>query len=179
MGLKAVALIWGLLEATFFFIVPDVWTTIVARQKLHPGITATVMSLVGALIGGAFMYYLGSAAPDTVTRIMGKIPGININLINHVAVQLQDNGPVAIFLGPPTGTPYKLYAYQAAKANIGFWTFLAISIPARLIRFLAVTLFAHYGLKGISALWPPVNGLALLLSCWILFYLTYFYAMAS
>ncbi len=174
MGVKLVAFVWGLGEATTFFIVPDVWMTIVSRHRLYPGIVAAFISLVGALIGGSVMYFLGDSAQETISQIMQKIPAINLTMIERVAVQMEESGVMAVFVGPPTGTPYKLYAFQAAEAGISYWTFLMVSIPARLIRFLAVTVFAHYSLKGLSILWPTINRLNVLLFCWTLFYLVYF-----
>ncbi|GEM_PF-3959884 len=52
MGVNRVALAWGFAEATLFFIVPDVWLTLVARERLRTGLIASLYSLAGALAGG-------------------------------------------------------------------------------------------------------------------------------
>ena len=45
------AFAWGFLEATFFFIVPDVLLTLIACRMLRPALKASVAALTGALIG--------------------------------------------------------------------------------------------------------------------------------
>jgi hypothetical protein len=51
-------------------------------------------------------------------------------------------GPVAILLGPSSGTPYKIYAVQWGAMHASFARFLLISVPARYLRFLASVLIA-------------------------------------
>ena len=96
----------------------------------------------------------------------------------HVAHVASQQGAAAVLLGPLSGTPYKLYAAQAAAAGIGPLAFLAISVPARLLRFVVVTV-------GVHALWRvAVHAGAgergadrLLLAAWVIFYATFFAIM--
>lgn len=46
------AFAWGLAEATFFFIVPDVFTTRLALQDFKRALISCIFTLAGALLGG-------------------------------------------------------------------------------------------------------------------------------
>ena len=62
----AAAFAWGFAEATLFFVVPDVWLTLIAvRRGLRPALVACGWALAGALAGGLAMYAWG--AFDTAT----------------------------------------------------------------------------------------------------------------
>lgn len=174
MGINLVAGLWGLAEAIFFFIVPDVWLSIVGRKKLSVGIIACLYSLLGALLGGVVMYLWGSSNQLHVNQFLEKIPAINTEMIKGVITQLQEQGLVAVLLGPLSGTPYKIYAGQAAGQEINLLAFMLISIPARLVRFMLITTFFHYALKGVSHVIGKEYGLKLLLFSWFGFYVLYF-----
>lgn len=177
MGVNRVALAWGFAEATLFFIAPDVWLTLVARERLRTGLIASLYSLAGALAGGALIYWLGATHQQTLIGMMEALPAIGPAMLERVQATLLDQGASATLLGPLSGTPYKLYAAQAAHSGIGLIPFLLISIPARMIRFLLLTLASNYGLKVLSNGWPGVNRLLVLSVCWVLFYGWYFSVM--
>ena len=54
-------------------------------------------------------------------------------------------GPRAIFLGPPSGIPYKIYAVEAPEF-VDIRVFLGWTAPARAERFLIV--WAGFGIAG-------------------------------
>ena len=99
-------------------------------------------------------------------------------MIERVQAQLASHGPWSLFIGPLTGTPYKIYALEAAGAGIGLLAFLLISIPARLLRFVLVVFLtaaiarACRGRLGLRTLQVWHAG------AWIAFYAGYFYAMS-
>ncbi len=176
MGLKIIALFWGFAEGTLFFIVPDVWLSIVGRDNLQRGIHACFYSLAGALVGGLLMYLWGTMDLETVRLLLAKIPAINLDMMVRVNYELNSQGPTAILFGPLSGTPYKLYAIFSAKNGIELFDFILISIPARLVRFLLVTVISHFLLKGIQR-FINIDQLKVLLLGWIAFYLFYFFTM--
>lgn len=49
--------IWGFAEATFFFIIPDVILTLIAMHGLRRGMTACLIALFGAMLGGIVIYF--------------------------------------------------------------------------------------------------------------------------
>jgi len=175
--MKQVAMAWGFAEATLFFIVPDVWLTLVARKRLRTGLIASLYSLAGALVGGILVYWLGATHQQTLIGVMEALPAIGPEMVDQVRDALSGQGVFALLLGPLSGTPYKLYAAQAAHSGVGLAPFLLISIPARMIRFLLVTLLSYYGLKALANWWPGVNRLLVLSVCWVLFYGWYFSVM--
>lgn len=179
MGVNRLAFVWGLAEATIFFIVPDVWLSIHARKKLSIGLLACVYSLLGALLGGLFMYYWGVYNLEQAKVIVESVPAINTDMLVRVSDELNTQGIISILLGPLSGTPYKVYAIQAAESGIGVLSFVLISIPARLFRFLIVVLVSHYAIKVIQKYNKNINTLLLLFIAWVLFYVFYFTVMPN
>ena len=95
-------------------------------------------------------------------------------MIAAVQSELNELGLPAIFLGPLRGTPYKIYALEASCLAYPFHLFLLISIPARLVRFLLVTLLVGGLRKALGRL--SLRGARLIhLSCWTVFYAGYFF----
>ncbi|TVQ39229.1 MAG: hypothetical protein EA370_04895, partial [Wenzhouxiangella sp.] len=174
MGLRFTALIWGLAEATLFFIVPDVILSAVALRDRALALRLCLWALAGALVGGAVMYFWGSHSGEQVRDVLVRIPAIGETMLATVADSLEASGVLATFLGPLTGTPYKIYAALAPEADIALATFLAISIPARLIRFVLVALVTAWIARRWFSHWTPRARLLLLLSLWTIFYIAYF-----
>ena len=177
MGINWLAAIWGFAEATFFFIVPDVWLSIAGRNKLRVGLIACFYSLIGALIGGLLLFLWSSTDQDSANYLLNRIPGINPDIIKDVNSQLIEQGLVSILFGPLSGTPYKIYAVQAAVLGSNLWLFIFISIFSRLIRFILVTTICHYALKVLNRVIDKRYNLKILIISWIIFYLFYFTAM--
>ncbi|HAV62156.1 MAG TPA: hypothetical protein DCY13_07300 [Verrucomicrobiales bacterium] len=143
--------IWGFAEATLFFVVPDVWLTFLARDRLRPGVVAAFAALGGAMVGGLLMMQLAAARPEPVTALVAAVPAVSAEQMTNVSIQLESHGAPAMLTGPLTGTPYKLYATLAPGAGVPVAEFLLWSIPARLVRFLLVTLVAHFVLRLLVA----------------------------
>ncbi len=169
---------WGSAEATVFFIVPDLWTSWLALHNPRRGMTATFSALGGALAGGATNYLLTQRMdPEETEKILTSIPGISKSMIADVERELDEKGWSALVLGPTRGVPYKIYARTLAHGNAPFGKFMALSIPARMGRFLAVT-------GGVAALGKLADrqGLgsttktSLFLGGWGAFYTWYFTA---
>lgn len=133
------ALLWGFAEATLFFVVPDVLLSWIALHRARAAWIACVWALVGALAGGAVMYAWGAADAATAIAVLDHVPKVSREMCDAVREQLRNHGLGAVFLGPLTGTPYKIYAVGAGAGQIGLALFLAVSVPARLIRFALVT----------------------------------------
>lgn len=171
----AVALAWGFAEATLFFIVPDVWLSRVALTRPRLALRACWVALAGALLGGAMMYGWGAAAPAGVAAALDAVPGISAADVTRVAEETARRGAVAVLLGPLTGTPYKVYAATAPAAGLGWPALLLISVPARVIRFLLVTLLTAGAVRlpGVRRLRRRSHRL-LHAAVWTLFYLWYF-----
>lgn len=172
----ALAFAWGLVEATFFFIVPDVLLTLIACRAIKPALKATVASLAGALAGGTMMYIFGARDAEAARTFLDHVPAINAALIAGVAGQISDSGLLAVLIGPLKGIPYKIYAVEWGELGGSFIAFLLISIPARHIRFVLATLAA----RGIARLIEPLTDhraaieTSILTIIWVGFYSFYF-----
>ena len=171
--------LWGFAEATFFFIVPDVLLSAVALTSVRRALAVSVWVLAGALVGGALMWALGLANYSAGEELLVLLPAIDPAMVADVGRQLESAGLKALFAGPVTGTPYKIYALQSGSLGIGLVAFLLVSIPARMLRFVVVTL-AVAGVSKVLERWLDLRWRQLMLALsWLAFYAWYFYAMAT
>ena len=183
MGLKLVwigAGLWGLLEATVFFIVPDVLLSAVALNRERAAyVKACAFTLLGALAGGAAMSLWAARAPEDALSLLAALPAIDRAMIEGVAKTLADDGLIGLFAGAVTGVPYKIFAVQAAQLSVPLPLFLLVSVPARLFRwilvYVLVRLVASLLEKRVSCkvLW------IIWAAFWVLFYGFYFAALSG
>jgi membrane protein YqaA with SNARE-associated domain len=174
-----VAFLWGLAEATFFFIVPDVFTSRLVLKNTRHGFLACLWCMAGALPGGALLYFLGQNphVQGNLVEAMGYLPGISDALTRQAGSGLMEHGLVSLFIGVLAGIPYKLYALQAAWAGAGLGAFLLVSAAARLGRFVIVTgLTWLLGCKLLRNL-SLATQLRIHAGSWIVFYVIYFWRM--
>ena len=173
-----VAALWGFAEATVFFLVPDVWISAVAlRAPWRAAWRAAAWALAGALVGGTVMHLWGSTAAGAAERFLDWVPAIASETIERVRGELQRNGYLAVLLGPLGGTPYKIYAAESGSIGMPLAGLLAITVPARLLRFALAATVAAACARWPLASWPPRRRLLLHALCWSLFYCWYFTAM--
>ena len=168
---------WGFAEATLFFIVPDVLLGAVALLAPRAAMRTLVLTLAGALIGGAVTYAVASNVHATRSEaILDAVPTIRNSAIDRVSREMRDDGPRSVLYGPlRMGTPYKLYARAAGVQDESLVAFLLWSIPGRLERMLPVTLFAVVlgllGRRWIAAC--PRTTLVLYGCAWLAVYVVY------
>lgn len=171
--------LWGFAEATLFFIVPDVLLSAVALTSVRRALLLSVWVLGGALIGGALMWALGRGDLASGEALLAQLPAIDAAMVADVGQQLESSGLPALFAGPVTGTPYKIYALQSGGLGIGLVEFLIVSIPARMLRFVVVIL----AVAGISKLLERSLDLrrrqVVLALSWTAFYAWYFHAFSG
>jgi membrane protein YqaA with SNARE-associated domain len=141
-AIRLAAAAWGFAEATLFFIVPDVLLTWVALRDPRAAFAACLWALAAALAGGALMFGWGDADYESALAALCRVPGINRAMCDSVDLEVRAEGVAATLRGPLTGRPYKIYAVQAAGYGNSLAAFLVVSVPARLMRFAAVTALA-------------------------------------
>lgn len=169
------AFAWGLAEATLFFIIPDVLLTWLALTRPRLAWRACGFALAGALAGGALMFAGGNADPTAARAALDAVPAVSAAAVDEVGVELRQHGLGAVFLGPLTGKPYKIYAVEAAAGGVGLLPFLLVSVPARGLRFA----FAVAAVAGLLRL-PRLRHLSvawrrgLHLAWWVAVYAAYF-----
>ena len=133
-----VAAAWGAAEATVFFIVPDFWTSWLALHNPRRGFATTLSALAGALAGGATNYVASQRMSRKTQKILTTIPGISKSMITDVERELDEKGLVSSLLGQ-LAVCHIRFTRTLAHGNESFAKFMALSVPARMGRFLAVT----------------------------------------
>ena len=168
------AFLWGLAEGTLFFVVPDVLLSLVAILRPRRCWRHIVAATGGALIAGAVLY--GWAARDLrhARDTIAGVPFITNQMLAKADQSYRARGIGAVFLGPFSGTPYKLYAV-AAPAYVRELPFLTATVPARAERFTLVCLLFGFAASWIRQKWQwSAKRLVVLHGfVWILFYAFY------
>ncbi|MBD3654453.1 hypothetical protein [Kangiella sp.] len=170
---------WGFAEATLFFILPDVLLSYYALDKKSQLIQLCSITLIGALLGGTLMYYWGQYHFATAYEWVESVPAISDELMVTVKDKMQSSGIWSIMTGPLQGLPYKTFAIQAYAAGISIEAFLLISIPARLLRFLAITYVARLIVRGLLNNLQSKQLVTIWAVVWVLVYGLYFYHFPS
>ena len=171
MGITVVAALWGFAEATLFFVVADVWLTVVAfRHGPLRALHACIPAALGAVAGGALMFLWGALDPPSVQEALDAIPAIGDQMIGGVRDALRADGLIAMGIGAFSGVPFKVYASQAPAVGISLALFLGVGLAARLARFVLVAVIAGWIGHGLGRIAGPGPALWLLAGFWILFY---------
>lgn len=172
------AFLWGFSEATVYFVVPDVILTYaVVKRGFRRAAPVAIVTLVGALIGGAVMHGWGESDPEAARKLLDRIPAISPQMIDAVSAQAGDRYPAAMVKGSLTGIPYKVFAVVAGSSGIALPTFLFASIGARMLRWcllmaLTAGIVALMRRRGIER-----HARMLWLTLWLAFYLFYLTVM--
>ena len=112
---------------------------------------------------------------ENAREILDRVPAISPALIATVGEDLRSRGALALFFGSVTGVPYKIFAVESASAGMSILSFIAWSLPARLLRFVGAALLAWCVAELLRRRgWSGVV-LRLWAGFWILFYALYLY----
>jgi membrane protein YqaA with SNARE-associated domain len=177
--LLAGAGLWGFAEATLFFLVPDVLLSAIALRRPRLAWIACLVAVAGALPGGALMDRWGERDAPAARRALDRLPAISTAMIERVGRELEVSGAAALFVGPTRGTPYKIYAVESGARAMPLGRFLAVSVPARLLRFALVTALAAFCARRLFPRASPARLYAICLVAWTGFYSLYFALMPS
>lgn len=174
------AVVWGVAEATFFFIVPDVLLTVVVLRNgwREAQILAVPVALAATLAGG-LMWCWGACDAAGARAFLLQIPAIGPDLLARTAREMDAWWGVHMITGAVTGVPYKLYAVEAGARHVALLPFLVMSFAARLARFsYAVGLVALAG-HILDRLGRPQWKAAALALGWAALYAVYFSLRAA
>jgi hypothetical protein len=141
----ALAFLWGLAEGTFFFVVPDVPISLVALLKPRCAGRHILAAIVGSAIGGMLLFSWSARDPRGAREAVARVPFVTSGMFAEVHASYRTHGLGALFLGPLSGTPYKIYAVEAPEF-LGGAALLLATVPARGERFLVV--WAAFGVAG-------------------------------
>ena len=153
--------------------------TLLALRSLRRALAGCVLALLGALAGGAVMHRWASVDRPAALAAADRVPFVPAAMIERVHDQLARHGSVAVVAGAWMGRPYKLYAVQAPAAGVTAGELLAVTVPARLLRFAALAVLAHLIGRALLARWGWRATLAAWAVAWTVNYLLYWTAMSS
>ncbi len=174
---KAISFLWGFLEATIFFIVPDVYLTgVVLKADLKKIWGALFYCLAGALLGGFLIYYSALIYPSLTLDLFNYVPGISDKLIQEARVDISADGLISMFRGMFQGVPYKLFAAAWGEKGGELLPFLLVSLVARGLRFVVsiiVTVFLKFLGEKLLKDWNTCKWI-LYSIFWLTFYTFYF-----
>jgi len=165
--------IWGISEATVFFIVPDVLISLLALQDRRRALWAACGATLGAALGGALVYGYALHHALALWALFDALPAIDPALYAKAASSLDQLGGVALVGGAFTGIPYKLFAAQAALQGYGWPSFIVFSFAARGARFLLVALLVHALARALRRFVGPQMLRSLWLGAWVAIYVAY------
>ena len=178
-ALNIAAFLWGVAEATLFFIVPDVILTYIGvRQGPRAAANASLIAALGAAVGGVIMYLWSQSDPDGAYAAVAAVPAISADMLRSAQGAMGEHWFYATVVGPLTSTPYKVFAIFAPHAGVPVWAFALASVIARLPRFLGVGI-------GVALIAAQLRRrklrertiLAILAGCWLAFYVLFFSLM--
>ena len=150
------AALWGIAEASLFFVVPDVLITfVVMRFGLRQGLLLCVVAAIFAAITGYGMWSWGTHDPAGARHAMLLVPAIGPDLLARAQTEIAAGWPLHLVTGAMTGVPYKLYAVEAGARGIDAFLFVPMSFIARLSRFVLTTIAAAAGRGAVTRLGKP------------------------
>jgi len=129
--------LWGFAEATFFFVIPDVFLSLIAVLQWPRTWKHVLSAVAGAVLGGAFLFHLAAADQQKARAAVIRVPFIREHMLAKVDDGLRNEGWYALFWGSIEGIPYKLYAVEAPRFTLET-RFLLATPPARAVRFFLV-----------------------------------------
>jgi membrane protein YqaA with SNARE-associated domain len=177
MAVLIAAALWGFAEATFFFLVPDIILSAIAIHDWRLALLACLAAVAGAVAGGALMHRRGRLDCAQARVFLLRLPGIAPPMLERVCDEVARRRFLAVLTGPLSGTPYKTYAVEAGRQRLPIGCFLLVTLPARLIRFVLVTVLAAWLAHAAFAAMPDPWKYAIWAIAWTVFYAWYFRAM--
>jgi membrane protein YqaA with SNARE-associated domain len=172
--LLGLAFVWAFLEATVFFVVPDVIISIICIvYGWREGAKAVGFAILGAILGGITTYFWGKANIDAARAFFDLLPAIGPeNLARAKATFEGHELGLDMLMGSLTSVPFKLYASEAGAANSSLLQFVLLTPFVRLPRFAFAAL-----LSGMAHAYAPnfiqTNRAALIIVFWVGFYALY------
>ena len=174
------AFLWGIAEATLFFIVPDVLLSYIGLKRGPRGaLIASLWAAVGASIGGMIMYAWSARDPIAASNAVMAVPAISDAMAEMAAEDMRMNWFEATLIGPLSSTPFKLYAVIAPHLGVPLAAFAWAAIAARLPRFLIVSVGVAWVGRLIEPRLGPRAPFVILTGAWLLFYAAFFTLMPN
>lgn len=167
MLLRFLALVWGLAEATLFFLAPSILVSYVAlRHGVFQGLFVGAFVAGGATLGGILLYLASSYQQAEVQALLLQLPGVNVEGLRQALTAMQKLDALAVLASAYNSlVPYKVYAAEAKAAAVPGFTFGLATIFHYLSRvFLAALIAGGLGMvlkyflrrRTIVAIWAMI-----------------------
>ncbi|MBX3431309.1 MAG: hypothetical protein KF779_17115 [Hyphomonadaceae bacterium] len=179
-ALEIAAFVWGVAEATLFFIVPDVLLSYIGLKRgVKAAARASFIAAIGASVGGVIMYLWSANDAAVARQAVLAVPAISDAMAQRAEQAMAQNWFLAAFLGPLTSTPFKVFAIVAPHVGASLPAFALAAIVARLPRFLIVSIGVSLIGRALSRWLSERQLLWLLIGAWLLFYVVFFSLMPN
>lgn len=180
-GSALVGALWGAAEASFFYLVPDVWLGLVVVRAPRHTWTTVAATAAGSMAGAALLRRATIDRPAEVDGWIGHVPGLLPGDLERAGRELDAQGSVAFLNGPFHGLPVKLYVHQASRRAIPsseIVTMTALNRLERIVPFAIVIGLLTSPLRGFARRHPGL-ATALYTAAWTAFYVWYFTSRAE
>ncbi|HTR18760.1 MAG TPA: hypothetical protein VMH91_02150 [Candidatus Paceibacterota bacterium] len=162
---------WGFLEATVFFVVPDVWIAWSIMHAKKAGFASYASSIAGSLLGALLLFLV---VPLIGLNFFASIPGISLAMIGNTASLVREAGlpfsPIFVL----KGVPFKVYAATYLVGGGGLAHLLAWTVYARIVRIAPTAVIALLLRPIVARIKMNESVLLILYGCfWALFYAWY------
>lgn len=162
-----IAIGWGFAEALLFFVIPDVFLTLMAlRRGTRRSLRLAILAAAGAVAGGLLAYGWGAVHAASALGVMELLPGIDRSMIDAVRGDVVAEGNQALLFGPWRGQPYKLFAVASGELGLSAVGLAMLTMPGRLARFVVSVGFAGY-VRWLFGRWVSER---VLVTAWALFW---------
>lgn len=131
---ELIGFLWGVAEASLFFVVPDVWTGWIAIVAPRRAISVFLVTTLGAVLGALLLFLVAPWATDTLVAWFALVPGLLPGDLATAREQLATQGIVAFTASPLGGIPLKLYAFGAGLDGVGALPLVVGVVLNRLVR---------------------------------------------
>jgi len=161
---KAVYYLAGIsfLESSVFPIPPDVLLLPLCLARREKALKVALICTIASVLGGAFGYFLGFFAFDTVGQPILEFYGVMARY-DTFAEWYQAQGPWVVFIAGFTPIPYKVVTISAGVFHFQFVMFMILSLLSRGLRFgLEALLIRIYGEKAMTLIDRHFNLLTIL-----------------
>ncbi|MFN3464471.1 MAG: hypothetical protein ACK4X1_10375 [Terricaulis sp.] len=180
-ALDTAAFVWGVAEATLFFLVPDIILSYIGLKRgVKAPARASLVAAIGAAVGGLIMYFWSAADPNAARQAVLAVPAISEEMFARAEDAMGMHAWFgATILGPLSSTPFKVYAVLAPYAGASPIVFAFASILARLPRFVLVSVGVALLGRFLSRWLSERQRFWLLIGAWLLFYAVFFTLMPN
>jgi hypothetical protein len=143
-SLTLLAFLWGIAEASLFFVVPDMPVSLIALARGgRAGMRAAVAAAAGATVGGVALALFASHAPQAAIALVDAVPAISPAMIARLQGMMAAADSAAglagvMILASLSGIPYKIAAASAPGLGIPVWELALLTPLVRLPRFVAL-----------------------------------------